>query len=383
MRLARSVAADFQRIAKAGEGLRATGLLHADDGLLSRHARLLSVAEGPMEAWRRAGLFDLNSPFRKQMHTFQAMVDQNRALFRLPGWKEARGLLDQFRAHDPSAVFRNVPGSFLQRAAQSMHSPWLHSEDVARSVAGFAKLHGIGHALVTMPSFSDEVTRELRVSLGDWRDKINWPKPIFSDFIARTDFYVDRGLDTTLTEFPSDAFQECLDGSGLREVPPDLGEVYGPPIPEPDSWDERVSLDRTSSAYTWLLRFETNIRQFNDGLLTTAFGSDWPRHRLPNGLYEKWLDKKRAAELDGTSQWPLIDYADFTDYERIICRQDNWKAVFGPIFDRPESVRESLQRLHPIRICTMHARPITQDDELFLYVELRRLGQAIEKGRIP
>src|SRR5687768_8923575 len=42
-------------------------------------------------------------------------------------------------------------------------------------------------------------------------------------------------------------------------------------------------------------------------------------------------------------------------------------------FGRPESVRESFQRLYPIRLDTMHARPITQDDELLLYVETRRL----------
>ena len=53
------------------------------------------------------------------------------------------------------------------------------------------------------------------------------------------------------------------------------------------------------------------------------------------------------------------------------------KEVFGAIFGRPESVRKSFQRLHPIRICTMHARPITQDDQLFLYVEVRRLMKAV------
>ena len=75
---------------------------------------------------------------------------------------------------------------------------------------------------------------------------------------------------------------------------------------------------------------------------------------------------------------PLLAYADFTDYELIICRADNWREVFSQTFKRPESVRESFQRLYPIRICTMHARPITQDDELFLYVELRRLIGVIE-----
>jgi hypothetical protein len=68
---------------------------------------------------------------------------------------------------------------------------------------------------------------------------------------------------------------------------------------------------------------------------------------------------------------------DFTDYELIICKRDNWREVFGVFFDRPENVRESFQRLYPIRLDTMHARPITHDDQLLLYVETRRLLKVI------
>ena len=76
---------------------------------------------------------------------------------------------------------------------------------------------------------------------------------------------------------------------------------------------------------------------------------------------------------------PVIEYADFTDYAPVICRSDNWRDVFAPFFNRPESVRESFQRLHPIRLDTMHARLITQDDQLLLRVEVKRLVKAIRK----
>ncbi len=42
-------------------------------------------------------------------------------------------------------------------------------------------------------------------------------------------------------------------------------------------------------------------------------------------------------------------------------------------FRREEDVRESFQRLHPLRIATMHARLLTQDDEVFLSVEVKRI----------
>jgi hypothetical protein len=72
-----------------------------------------------------------------------------------------------------------------------------------------------------------------------------------------------------------------------------------------------------------------------------------------------------------------IAYADFTDYEPIISRKDNWNDVFKLVFNQPESLRESLQRLYPVRLATMHARLITQDDQLLLYIETKRILKAI------
>jgi hypothetical protein len=100
---------------------------------------------------------------------------------------------------------------------------------------------------------------------------------------------------------------------------------------------------------------------------------------LPNGLYERWQEKKKKAEQTGAEERPLVEYADFTDYVPLICRSDNWREVFETFFNRPESVRETFQRLYPIRLDTMQARLITQDDELFLLVEVRRLMKVISK----
>ncbi len=90
----------------------------------------------------------------------------------------------------------------------------------------------------------------------------------------------------------------------------------------------------------------------------------------------RWLEKQQTAINNGEQEWPLIAYADFMDYVQIITRKDNWE-VFKDFFHRKDSVQESFRRLHPIRICTMHARLITQDDELFLLVETKRILAAI------
>ena len=97
---------------------------------------------------------------------------------------------------------------------------------------------------------------------------------------------------------------------------------------------------------------------------------------------EQWERKrKRACQNDERPQ-PLIAYADFTDYKRIIEDENNWH-VFEPFFRRKTSVQESLQRLHPIRVCTMHARFITQDDELYLLAETQRLSRAMDQSGSP
>jgi hypothetical protein len=91
---------------------------------------------------------------------------------------------------------------------------------------------------------------------------------------------------------------------------------------------------------------------------------------------------KRQDALDaGEPRQPLINYADFTDYPKIIARRDNWRDVFQPLFKRPEDIQKAFSRLHPIRLCTMHARIITNDDQLLLRVETQRISKAI--GIIP
>ena len=63
--------------------------------------------------------------------------------------------------------------------------------------------------------------------------------------------------------------------------------------------------------------------------MTLVFGNDWPKRRLPKDLYEKWEERKRNGRQADGKEWPLIAYADFTDYERVICKRDNWREVFG------------------------------------------------------
>jgi hypothetical protein len=289
--------------------------------------------------------------------------------------------MEQLRASPISKMLERYAQeeSRIQQAMEAMRSPWLDAREALRSIGGFAEMQSIGHALRTMPAFDQRLTEALRVDLGDWRDRVTWPDAVFVDPIARSEFYVSHGFDTGLTDFPAPAFEESLALAGLGGEPPTLLEIYGAPIPPSTDDDEEEALSRTNTAHDWLLRLETQLRWFIDEVMTSEFGPDWAKHRLPNGMYDKWQDKKRVAEQAGGRPWPLIAFADFTDYEVLICKRYNWREAFSSVFRRQESIRETFQRLYPLRICTMHARPITQDDELLLYVEVRRLISAISR----
>lgn len=118
------------------------------------------------------------------------------------------------------------------------------------------------------------------------------------------------------------------------------------------------------------------LRAFIDARLTQAFGADWPKRKLPNGMYDRWRGKRETAEKKGQPSRPIVDYADFTDYALILTKRDLWPA-FELAFTTPESVRESFNRLHMPRIETMHARPLSLDDVLFMRVEIKRLRKAM------
>ena len=258
----------------------------------------------------------------------------------------------------------------LQRSLSMVTVPWLDVEDKARSISGLCDLQYLGYVLSTSPPFDLDVSDRLRQSLGDWREEIDWPSSIFTDPLARSDFYRERGLDPALTDFPAPAFYEGTRIAGLKlDLPPLVPEYH----PESDREEEETGFVRTNAAHDRLLRFETQLRRFIDKAMRAEFGDGWIKRQVSEDIRNGWHRKQQRDQEDGIRDHPLIAYAEFTHYEQIITQKDNWQRVFAPTFRRQTLVQESLQRLYPIRRCTMHARIITQDDELYLYTETKRL----------
>ena len=328
---------------------------------------LTRMATGPIWELRRAGLFGEDAPWRKAAEIASQAIARYEAHFRLPDRLESALLAQQFIADKLVLPNEGFAAATLREALEKMTTPWLDQQEAMRSVAGFAEIQRLGEAVRNMPAFSDSLAASVRTSLGDWRDPISWQPEILTDLAVRGDFYVKLGFNPALTRFPLPAFEQGMEIAGLGQFPSESDCADG----------EEDGLIRTNAAHARLLRVERLLRKFIDQKLTQAFGEDWAKHRLPNGIYDNWQEKKQKAKEAGAEERPLIEYSDFTDYSPILCKRDNWREVFHAFFGRKESVFESFQRLHPVRLDVAHARLITQDDELLLRVEVTRLEKAM------
>jgi hypothetical protein len=295
------------------------------------------------------------------------------ASFRYPGFDEAGSLARQAMNTDRLASQIFGTGAELQIKMQAMNHPWLRG-DAINSALGFAAMQAMGRALDQYKPFEPELSSALRKNLGDWRDIVEPQLPTILDAQLRSGFYRERGFNSALTDFSESAFADSAELAGLvarRSTGIDTSSVGD---------DVEIGLRRNKEAFDRLQRFETAIRRFIEASMRSVFGEKWVKQRTPQKMYETWIDKRDKAIKAGEPERPLIEYADFSDYRIIIERSDNWNDVFKAIFGRVEDVRESLQRLQPVRIATMHARWITLDDEALLIFETKRLLKAFTKG---
>lgn len=315
----------------------------------------------------------------KQQQETRDLLKIHEAMFRLPQASEATRLLASYQVGAVASLAQQHAKETIDRVRflETITAPWVNIAGAERSVTSILELQGMGNALKTIEGFDLELTAALRLDLGDWRDKIAFPGSIFIDPVARTDFYISRGFNTALTDFPDAAFHQSLHVAGLDGELLDF-ELYGAVVRPSANSNEEAGLQRTNKCHDQFQRFERRLRQFIDDEMTAQYGPDWPRKRLSPTLYEQWEFKKQRAESGGIIL-TFMEVADFTDYETIICKQDHWREVFEIRFKKKESVRESLQRLHPIRLATMHARIVTKEDELYLLAEITRLKSAIER----
>jgi len=341
----------------------------------SHFQKRIDTAVSSLEQVRQASRFSLAHQLRDIEWGYSLRQAAKEQLC-LPRITEAEKMLREYKSSIGMTLQRyQEPVSNLKRAIESMRTPWIDMQNELQSLKGFATLQGIGHALRTMSPFGIRLVDALRSDLGDWRNETAWPPEIFIDPQARTSFYGERGLNPTLTAFPNDAFEQGVIIGNIRVDSIPLAEDYNFGLEI--KTDTNEDLYRTIRAHNLIQCFETLIRKYIDGQMESVFGVTWAEDQVPSKILQRWLSRLQKAQRDGEREHPPIAYASFTDYVEIITQEDNWQNAFESAFGQKDSVRESFRRLVPIRNCVMHSRPITQDDELYLYVEIKRILAAI------
>lgn len=315
----------------------------------------------------------INRSIVGDMERVARISEQIAARFRMPAIEEMAALRNMLEASHEATRFVAEQMNFL-RAAESFQCAWINIESPLNSLRALSDLNGIGNALKNLQPFELHLTDMLRSSLGDWRT-LTIPPHIYEVPLERVDFYVEHGLVLELTDFPLQAFNLILDAAEIRpkSLPLIARKYEGTIRLEPLADHESIM----GFAYDLLFALESRIRKFIHELMVSRFGEQWSKRQVPGEMRKEWEKKQAAALEQGEAVQCLINYADFTDYVTIICRRDNWDGAFREVFLRKESVQESFRRLFPIRLCTMHARPITQADLLLLFVESERILKAI------
>ena len=305
--------------------------------------------------------------------------EQMQELFRLPDATQLANLSKILAQTSASVALRPFELSHVRtiELAKAISAPWIRLDFERSSVKALVELAALGNALKRLPPFNETLASAVRSVLGDWRTA-TVPKYILENLAERRKFYEGLGFNPNLTEFPPEAFHDALRVTKLR--PTQTRRPVQKFLTIPQELDELLELlpEYMKEAYGLIFAFESAIRQFIDQEMRRAFGSDWIKHQMHGDMRRRWQQKREEAS-DRNCNAPLISYADFTDYVQIICRGDNWKKVFHQFFGSTQSVQESFARLFPIRIDTMHARPLANDDILFLYVEVTRLFKAIRR----
>lgn len=138
---------------------------------VEQHKSAIRAMECPLAELRKAGAFEM-SPFLRGLQQTEQMMAAFNARFELPGLEAIARMRAQFREIPISDVLARYAeqASALQKAMESMQTPWLDGANKIRSLSSFAEIQGIGGILTQLPTFDESVADTLRRGLGDWRD---------------------------------------------------------------------------------------------------------------------------------------------------------------------------------------------------------------------
>lgn len=123
---------------------------------------------------------------------------------------------------------------------------------------------------------------------------------------------------------------------------------------------------QVQQAFRFLYVLETEIRRFINNVLVKHHGDGWEKRCLAPEMYEAWQERRQIdLKNGGNPDLALIQFADFTDYAKVITKNANWK-FFEPFFKEKTHALARFQNLFPYRLHTMHARTFAKEELLII-----------------
>jgi hypothetical protein len=119
-----------------------------------------------------------------------------------------------------------------------------------------------------------------------------------------------------------------------------------------------------TSSSELLKHFENALRFFIGETLQTALGTNWWKQTVPQDVRANCENRKPKGKTStGEDDYPLLYYADFDDYYKIITKKDNWRRYFSRTFGPDEAWIKTklLLELGPIRNDIAHNRELSRE----------------------
>lgn len=253
---------------------------------------------------------------------------------------------------------------------------WFDTCDEEASIKRVLAFASIGKAVNDDRPYDAEISERLRVFFGDWRDPRTWTHRQVTCLKFREESYALPDEDWYLARVPIAAFATLIKRESIRRVPPVI-EHYAGIVRQDAATVGSFMLPRTQNALACLTALESHIRRFIEAAMLELHGKNWIAY-VPEEMSGRWLTRQAEATAENASLRPVIAFADFADYIRIFEARYSWRHAFRRVFEDPENVRETFERLRVVQYDAIRGRPISQLDELLLYVETNRLFRQIE-----
>ena len=252
----------------------------------------------------------------------------------------------------------------IKQRMETLTAPWAMKDHLGVSVVGFSRIARLHDLSTGAEPFAPQAVEVFDEELGQ-------PVSLATDEESedRESAAMDAGLNPEIIAFPARIYPRVLLSAGFEFSIEEIKDVQSNRGDKSGMFDPQHAVLFRQVEHHLRVTVETKLR----GLV----GERWYRSRVPGQTWKRWQERKEEDCRRRSDSFPLIFYADFTDLSEIICRKDNWKDVFRPLFVSKDDLQVSLQRLNPIRNAIAHNRPLVRTDQIILFCEAYRILTAL------